>query len=73
MVFVSLGPTCELKRAVEGFTAKCVCLLSACILSLHRDKYNLISFTDELYSGQTLERERERKGLVRVVGVSFFC
>lgn len=45
------GPTFELKRDVEAFTAKCICQLSACILSLPGGKYNLISFTDEIDFG----------------------
>lgn len=49
-------PTFELKRAVETFTAKCICLLSACILSLPGGKYNLISFTDEIDFGYRKER-----------------
>lgn len=57
MAFVSSGPTCELKRDVEGFTAKCICLLFVCILNLPREKYNLTSFIDELYRVQTLKRK----------------
>lgn len=65
MAFVSSEPTCELKRAVEGFIAKCICLLSVCILNLLREIQPSFFHRCVIQSSDSEEKGSGRKTTIR--------